>query len=152
MAKRIERCQRCGLTLFVPFEAQRIRCPNCQTMLRFQLKNNGRYSPEVNGNLYGVPYNMGMGYWRPGNNPPLQIPQPQVPLLQIPPLQMPSFQVPPLVQPPPVYGPKRAVICGISYKDHQKSLKGSINDAWSMRYLLVERLGFPSASVLVLTG
>lgn len=131
MAKRRERCQRCGLTLFVPYEAQRIRCPNCQTMLQFLLNHNGHYSPEVTGNLNGVPNNMGMGYWRPGGNRPLQIPPP--------------------VQPPPVYGQKRALICGISYKNHQKSLKGSINDARCMRYLLVQRLGFPSASVLVLT-
>lgn len=143
MAKRRERCQRCGLTLFVPFGAQRIRCPNCQTMLQFQLNHNGLYSPEVNGNLNGVPNNMGMGYWRPGTNH-----RP----LQMSPSQVPPLQMPPRVQPPPVYGPKRAVICGISYKDHQKSLKGSINDARGMRYLLVERLGFPSPSVLVLTG
>lgn len=85
--------------------------------------------PEVNGNLNGgmriSPY---VGYQRPGPRMPIQMPQ------------------------LPVHGPKRAVLCGVSYKNHPKSLKGSINDVQSMRHLLVERLGFPSSSVLVLTG
>ncbi|KAI5661388.1 hypothetical protein M9H77_20711 [Catharanthus roseus] len=84
--------------------------------------------PEVNGNLNGgmriSPY---VGYQRPGPRMPIQMPQ------------------------LPVHGPKRAVLCGVSYKNHPKSLKGSINDVQSMRHLLVERLGFPSSSVLVLT-
>ncbi|KAF3638236.1 Metacaspase-1 [Capsicum annuum] len=53
--------------------------------------------------------------------------------------------------PPAVHGRKRAVLYGITYRGHPKSLKGSTNDVLSMRYFLVEKLGFPNTSVLVLT-
>ncbi|PHT98998.1 Metacaspase-2 [Capsicum chinense] len=52
---------------------------------------------------------------------------------------------------PAVHGRKRAVLYGITYRGHPKSLKGSTNDVLSMRYFLVEKLGFPNTSVLVLT-
>lgn len=55
------------------------------------------------------------------------------------------------IRPPAVHGRKRAVLCGINYLGHPKSLKGSINDVVSMRYFLVEKVGFPNASVIVLT-
>ncbi|XP_051146601.1 metacaspase-3-like [Andrographis paniculata] len=48
-------------------------------------------------------------------------------------------------------GPKRAVLCGITYKGHRQSLDGSINDVLSMKKLLMEKFGFPSASIVVLT-
>ncbi|XP_019173300.1 PREDICTED: metacaspase-1-like [Ipomoea nil] len=56
-------------------------------------------------------------------------------------------------QPPPlsVHGRRRAVLCGVSYRNHKKSLAGSVNDVVAMRNLLVKRLGFPYASVVVLT-
>nr|GMD92823.1 metacaspase-3-like [Ipomoea batatas] len=59
----------------------------------------------------------------------------------------------PPVQPPPlsVHGRRRAVLCGVSYRNHKKSLAGSVNDVVAMRNLLVKRLGFPYASVVVLT-
>ncbi|PHT35835.1 Metacaspase-1 [Capsicum baccatum] len=53
--------------------------------------------------------------------------------------------------PPVEHGRKRAVLCGITYRGHPRSLKGSINDVLSMRYFLVEKLGFPNTSILVLT-
>ncbi|CAA2975551.1 Hypothetical predicted protein [Olea europaea subsp. europaea] len=55
------------------------------------------------------------------------------------------------VSPSLAHGKKRAVLCGITYKGHQKSLKGSVNDVLIMRELLIKRLGFPSSSVLLLT-
>ncbi|CAH9084678.1 unnamed protein product [Cuscuta epithymum] len=45
---------------------------------------------------------------------------------------------------------RRAVLCGVTYRGHKKSLKGSINNVRSMSYLLVSKLGFPPSSVLVL--
>ncbi|KAJ8529891.1 hypothetical protein K7X08_036726 [Anisodus acutangulus] len=54
------------------------------------------------------------------------------------------------IRSPAVHGQKRAVLCGINYHGHPKSLKGSINDVLSMRYFLVDKLGFPNASVIVL--
>ncbi|KAJ4727312.1 metacaspase 1 [Melia azedarach] len=53
--------------------------------------------------------------------------------------------------PPNAHGRKRAVICGISYKNSRHELKGCINDAKCMRYLLVNKFGFPEDSILMLT-
>ncbi|KAJ6375249.1 hypothetical protein OIU77_000266 [Salix suchowensis] len=53
--------------------------------------------------------------------------------------------------PPAVHGPKRAVICAVSYKNTKNELKGCINDAKCMKYLLVERFKFPESSIIMLT-
>ncbi|KAB1204105.1 Metacaspase-1 [Morella rubra] len=50
-----------------------------------------------------------------------------------------------------VHGSKRAVICGISYKNSRQELKGCVNDAKCMKYLLVNRFNFPESSILMLT-
>ncbi|KAK8562750.1 hypothetical protein V6N13_018686 [Hibiscus sabdariffa] len=57
----------------------------------------------------------------------------------------------PALSPVSVHGRKRAMICGLSYYGKSYSLKGSINDAMCLRYLLVEKLGFPLDSILMLT-
>ncbi|KAF7149431.1 hypothetical protein RHSIM_Rhsim03G0155700 [Rhododendron simsii] len=54
-------------------------------------------------------------------------------------------------QPPSVHGRKRAVICGISYRYSRHELKGCINDAKCMKYLLTNRFKFPESSILMLT-
>ncbi|KAL9335508.1 hypothetical protein Peur_072689 [Populus x canadensis] len=53
--------------------------------------------------------------------------------------------------PPAVHGTKRAVICGVSYKNTKNELKGSINDVVCMKHLLVNRFNFPESSIIVLT-
>lgn len=53
---------------------------------------------------------------------------------------------------PHAHGKKRAVICGISYRYSRHELKGCINDAKCMRYLLINKFNFPSDSILMLTG
>ncbi|XP_061995514.1 metacaspase-1-like [Rosa rugosa] len=53
--------------------------------------------------------------------------------------------------PPNVHGRKKAVICGISYKYSRHELKGCINDAKCMRYLLINKFKFPDDSILMLT-
>lgn len=58
----------------------------------------------------------------------------------------------PTGQPPSPHGRKRAVICGISYKNSRHELKGCINDAKCMQYLLVNKFHFPESSILMLTG
>ncbi|KAE9465077.1 hypothetical protein C3L33_03008, partial [Rhododendron williamsianum] len=55
-------------------------------------------------------------------------------------------------QPPSVHGRKRAVICGISYRYSRHELKGCINDAKCMKFLLINRFKFPESSILMLTG
>ncbi|WMV20004.1 hypothetical protein MTR67_013389 [Solanum verrucosum] len=46
---------------------------------------------------------------------------------------------------------KRAVIVGISYKNTRNELKGCINDAKCMKFLLTNRFNFPQDSILMLT-
>ncbi|GAV73399.1 Peptidase_C14 domain-containing protein/zf-LSD1 domain-containing protein [Cephalotus follicularis] len=53
--------------------------------------------------------------------------------------------------PPPAHGRKRAVICGVSYKYTNNELKGCVNDANSMKFLLVNRFKFPESSILMLS-
>ncbi|PRQ57107.1 putative Caspase-like domain-containing protein [Rosa chinensis] len=53
--------------------------------------------------------------------------------------------------PPNVYGRKKAVICGISYKKSPHELKGCINDAKCMRNLLINEFEFPEDSIIMLT-
>lgn len=54
--------------------------------------------------------------------------------------------------PPNQHGRKKAVICGISYRYSRHELKGCINDAKCMRYLLINKFKFPEDSILMLTG
>lgn len=61
-----------------------------------------------------------------------------------------------LVNPPPlvrVSSNKRAVLCGISYKNIEsvKELKGCINDVSYMKFMLTNRFNFPEDSIIVLT-
>lgn len=64
----------------------------------------------------------------------------------------PAPQGAPLGPPPSPHGRKKAVIVGISYRYSRHELKGCINDAKCMRYLLVNRFNFPEASIIMLTG
>lgn len=54
--------------------------------------------------------------------------------------------------PPSAHGRKKAVIVGISYKFSRHELKGCINDAKCMKYLLINKFRFPEASIIMLTG
>ncbi|RWR97970.1 metacaspase-1 [Cinnamomum micranthum f. kanehirae] len=47
--------------------------------------------------------------------------------------------------------PKRAVICGISYRNSPRQLMGSINDAKRMKDLLIKHFGFPESAIFMLT-
>ncbi|KAK4848789.1 hypothetical protein QYF36_017361 [Acer negundo] len=69
-------------------------------------------------------------------------PPPPVPL---------TYQQTPAGPIPNVHGRKRAVICGIAYKNTNLFLKGCINDAKCMRYLLTKRFQFPEDSIVMLT-
>nr|XP_010941010.2 LOW QUALITY PROTEIN: metacaspase-1 [Elaeis guineensis] len=57
----------------------------------------------------------------------------------------------PWLPPPAAHGRKRAVICGISYRNSRHELKGCLNDAKCMRYLLINHFHFPESSILMLT-
>ncbi|KAI5670330.1 hypothetical protein M9H77_10694 [Catharanthus roseus] len=57
----------------------------------------------------------------------------------------------PAGQLPSQHGRKRAVIIGISYKNSRQELKGCVNDANCMKFLLINRYKFPQDSILMLT-
>ncbi|KMS99892.1 hypothetical protein BVRB_1g017400 [Beta vulgaris subsp. vulgaris] len=67
-----------------------------------------------------------------------------------PPPPSPYSHAPPGLPPSP-HGRKKAVICGISYKFSRHELKGCINDAKCMRFLLINKFQFPADSILMLT-
>ena len=66
--------------------------------------------------------------------------------------QLPPPRPSPPLMPPNPHGRKRALLCGISYYGRSYKLKGSVNDVRCMRYFLVEKMGFPNESILILTG
>lgn len=152
MAGRRERCSRCGVQLRVPHEAQSIQCSVCQAVTRVRpndplieaqdsicLATNRvkGFISKVSSNFNTMATSM--------SNYPMQGPyydghRPQ------------RIQPPSLLLPVSVHGRKRALLCGVSYYGRAYRLKGSVNDVRCMRYFLVERLGFPSESILVLTG
>nr|XP_016502223.1 PREDICTED: metacaspase-3-like [Nicotiana tabacum] len=143
MDSRRCKCKWCGTKMSAPIGAQTISCPRCQSVTQLQPpRNNNGFAAGVINNIMGAVVNTGfparLGRMNPTNANNCQ---PQL------------FNMSPQItmQPPAVHGRKRAVLCGITYRGHSKSLKGSINDVLSMRYLLVQKLGFPNASVLVLT-
>ncbi|KAK3002143.1 hypothetical protein RJ639_022324, partial [Escallonia herrerae] len=121
MATKIERCNYCGRQLLVSLGAQAVRCPVCQSVTHVPQTYNAAVTKTSTNAYYPTAGVVGYGYYPP--------------------------QTPP---PPPVYGRKRAVLCGVSYRGQQKSLNGSVNDVMSMKSFLVRR-GFPHASILVLT-
>ncbi|KAK8658950.1 hypothetical protein V6N13_029169 [Hibiscus sabdariffa] len=61
------------------------------------------------------------------------------------------YNLEPTGPPPQVHGRKRAVICGVSYKNTRYQLNGCINDANCMKFLLVHRFNFPESSIITLT-
>lgn len=58
----------------------------------------------------------------------------------------------PSLIPVSAHGRKRAVLCGVSYYGQRYRLNGTVNDVNCMRFFLTQKVGFPSDSILVLTG
>ncbi|CAL5434359.1 unnamed protein product [Camellia sinensis] len=111
----------CGVLLAVPNGAQTFCCPVCYAIVVCS-NNYGHVPPAASNNGYNVPVaSNNNGYMVPAAN---------------------NYNV---------HGRRRALLIGICYHGQKKSLKGSINDARSMKNFLVNRLGFPNESVLVLT-
>ena len=87
-------------------------------------------------------------------NPHNMLPPPPpfstLPLYNVPPPPLLYNHMPP--RPPlNVHGRKKAVIVGILYRYSRHELKGCINDAKCMRYLLINKFHFPQESILKLT-
>lgn len=117
-------CSNCHTPLELPHGATSIRCAVCRAVTLVADPMGAPLAPPA-------PYHQ----YQP---PP---PPPPSPYNYAPPGQLTA-----------VHGRKRAVICGISYRNTRQELKGCINDAKCMKYLLINRFKFPADSILMLTG
>ncbi|KAF4394155.1 hypothetical protein G4B88_000666 [Cannabis sativa] len=122
-------CAGCGTPLQLPPGAPSIRCALCHAITYIA---DPRTAPPA----------------QPSSASPFA-PQPLPPANESPP-PSPYGHVPP-GPPPNAHGRKRAVICGISYKFSRYELKGCINDARCMKYLLINKFTFPPESILMFT-
>ncbi|KAA8520412.1 hypothetical protein F0562_014668 [Nyssa sinensis] len=119
-------CSNCHTPLQLPPGARSIRCALCQGVTQIADPRTGPLPPPPSSHSSH---------------------QPQGPYNPVPPPPAPYNPV----QPPPAHGRKKAVICAISYKYSRHELKGCLNDAKCMKYLLINKFHFPEASVLMLT-
>ncbi|XP_030944734.1 metacaspase-1-like [Quercus lobata] len=147
MEGKSERCSWCGVQLLVPPETKSIQCSVCNGITR--VRSNDRWvqvqdsishtanrfkdlvNTVVSGSVNSYPAWNAQVY---GYYPQLPPPRPSPPLT-----------------PPNPHGRKRALLCGVSYYGRSYKLKGSVNDVRCMRYFLVEKMGFPNESILILT-
>ncbi|MED6108733.1 hypothetical protein PIB30_026820 [Stylosanthes scabra] len=125
MACRRARCMQCGRVL-VPMQAYNvyILCSGCQGY------------PQVRPNHPlpdSTPPSFAPAFPRPRPRPP------------------PTPPLPPPSSPASAYGKKRAVLFGISYGKKVNRIKGAVNDAHCMKYFLIDKLGFPTDSIRLLT-
>ncbi|XP_051138514.1 metacaspase-1-like [Andrographis paniculata] len=130
-------CSNCRTPLQLPHGATSIRCSICQAITRVADPRAAPPPPYMTSTSSFNGYN---GYYPP--------PAPQT--QPGPPAPSPYNHAPP-GPPPAVHGRKKAVIVGISYRNSRNELKGCINDAKCMKYLLINRFKFPESSILMLT-
>lgn len=128
-------CSNCRTPLQLPAGARSIRCAICQAITR--VADPRSLPPPLPTQPYATSSNH---HYAP--------PQPHPP----PPVPSPYNQASFVGQTPSVNVRKKAVICGISYKRTKHELKGCINDAKCMKYLLINKFKFPESSILMLTG
>nr|XP_043615114.1 metacaspase-1-like [Erigeron canadensis] len=136
-------CSNCRTPLQLPPGATSIRCALCQAITRVA-DPRSLPPPPVSPHHHYPPTGSSGSFNAHYAPPPAQ--QPPPPVYN----HMPSFGQTPAVV-PSVNGRKRAVICGISYKRTKHELKGCINDAKCMKYLLTNKFKFPESSILMLT-
>ncbi|XP_077237315.1 metacaspase-1-like [Tasmannia lanceolata] len=117
-------CSNCRTPLQLPPDAKSIRCALCQAIT--QIADHRNIAPSPSQNYQNPPPHSSSSAPSPYNHAP---PGP----------------------PPSPHGNKKAVICGISYRYSRHELKGCINDAKCMRYLLINRFKFPESSIIMLT-
>ena len=128
-------CSNCGRALELPSGAHSIRCAICHAVTRIADPRSLQPPPPPPQGFYSSTHQH-QPYYPPPQ--PFAAPSP--------------YNHAPRGPPPAVHGRKRAVICGISYRNSRHELKGCINDAKCMKYLLVNKFNFPESSILMLTG
>ncbi|KAL0464275.1 UNVERIFIED_CONTAM: Metacaspase-1 [Sesamum latifolium] len=124
-------CSNCGTALQLPPGASSIRCAICQAITQIHVAEPRHMAPPPGPVTPPHPYSQAPhhGMFAPPS---------------------PYSHAPP-GPPPNPHGRKKAVIIGISYKFSRHELKGCINDAKCMKYLLTNRFHFPESSIVMLT-
>ncbi|CAA7034836.1 unnamed protein product [Microthlaspi erraticum] len=135
MASRREvRCHRCGRWMWAQPEVRAVQCSTCHTVT--QLYSLADIARGANRLIHGFQQLRRRQQHHEQEQEQQMMAQPPPRLLEA----LPS-----------AFGKKRAVLCGVNYKGKSYSLKGCISDAKSMRSFLVQQMGFPLDSVLMLT-
>ncbi|XP_075502580.1 metacaspase-1-like [Primulina tabacum] len=125
-------CSNCRTPLQLPPGAAAIRCAVCKSITRI---SDPRTNPPALPSYRPTPSSSN-GY--NGHYSPAALPQ--------------HYNYEPRPGPPSTaHLRKKAVIVGISYRYSRHELKGTINDAKCMKYLLIHRFKFPESSILMLT-
>ncbi|WCJ36391.1 metacaspase 1 [Euphorbia peplus] len=125
-------CSNCRTPLQLPPAAKSIRCAICHSVTLIadprSIPPPAPHSSTSHHQSYTSP-----------SRPPTPTPSPS------------PYNHAPAAPPPHSQGSKRAVVCGVSYKKTKNELKGCINDAKCMKYLLINKFKFPESSILMLT-
>ncbi|KAJ4728936.1 Metacaspase-1-like [Melia azedarach] len=121
-------CSNCRTPLQLPPGAQSIRCAICQAITRVADPRSIPPPP---------PSTSHSAHHQSYPPPPAAVPSP--------------YNHAPPGPPPHAHGRKRALIVGVSYKYTTHELKGCLNDARCMKYLLINRFKFPESSIIMLT-
>ncbi|ONI22288.1 LOW QUALITY PROTEIN: hypothetical protein PRUPE_2G119000 [Prunus persica] len=129
-------CSNCRTPLQLPPGAESIRCALCQAVTL--IADPRTLPPPASSHAPTPPSSYS------------HAPSHHSPYSQAPPPPSPYSHAPP-GPPPNAHGRKKAVICGISYKYSRHELKGCINDAKCMRFLLINKFHFPEDSIVMLT-
>lgn len=161
-------CPNCRTTLNLPEGARSIRCSVCQTVTKIAdtvvpslrpspFADVTGYAPSPSPYTNAPPYPYGVSPFpglaahvpSPYNNAPSSPSAVTAYPGLVPHMPSPSHLS---YSPPSVYGRKKAVIVGVSYKNTSHELKGCLNDAKYMKYLLIKTFQFPESSIRMLTG
>lgn len=156
-------CSSCHTPLHLPPGATRIRCAICHAFTliapepRFlshapvnplPFPNSSPTTPAPSPYIYPPPAPSPFNHAPPASSPYNHASHAHSPFTHAPS----PFNHAPSGPPPPVHGQKRAVIVGVSYKNTKNELKGCINDAKCMKFMLMKRFQFPESCILMLTG
>ncbi|KAI3509390.1 hypothetical protein L1887_24626 [Cichorium endivia] len=140
MATTSPRCKTCGRTLVKLSSSQYEICPVCETVSLFNTKLKARVLSR-----FGQIANAVSSQCQDN----LERQQSQTSASRV--SRFPRIRINQQIQSPLVQRRKRAVLCGVTYNGHKKKLEASVHNVKSMQQLLVNKLGFPNASILVLT-
>ncbi|PIM99466.1 Metacaspase involved in regulation of apoptosis [Handroanthus impetiginosus] len=124
-------CSHCRTPLQLPPGASSIRCAICQAITLIAPRGGPPAPPPP---YHSTASSNGYNNYYP---PPPPAPSP--------------YNHAPSGSAPSSRGRKKALIVGISYRNSRYQLKGCINDAKCMKYLLINRYKFPESSILMLT-